>query len=165
MTSETSTDNNNLNITHLLCPLCHSSLTLKSINKVQFIIVCSGEKCLFPMNTLEMKNYIYNPMEMNKTIFLKKIKQNLSYSASSSTDYSDNIKEFKEINEKNNFSIDNKEIIKININNKFKDINKKCASDDNNDEEKSNNNDLIFRNDSYSSINDYDNYSESSQFF
>ena len=91
----------NEDINNILCPLCLSRMVFKYINKNNKIFFCSNNKCIFPMNHIDMEKFIFNINKDNISKFISKIKKIVfEMSLSNDTNYeerikSNNKKEFK----------------------------------------------------------------------
>ena len=77
---------------NLLCPLCSSRLTLKFINKNNKILLCENKECLFPLNQLEMDNFIFNINSDNPNEFILNINKLIEQQISKGTNYEEKIK-------------------------------------------------------------------------
>ena len=59
----------------ILCPLCSSRLIFKYINQNNKMLVCSNNKCLFPMEQIDMDKFIFQTKEDNLREFSANIKK------------------------------------------------------------------------------------------
>ncbi len=67
--------NENLNSNDLLCPECASKLIFKHINLKNKMLFCSNKNCLFPMNSADMDNFIFNGNQTDLDEFFSNIKK------------------------------------------------------------------------------------------
>ena len=92
---------------NILCPLCSSRLIFKCINKNNKIFLCSNNKCLFPMDQIDMNKFIFHIKIDNLYDFIDNIKK-LIFEQSLSND-TNNEDKFKKVN-KDEFKIDTKNL-------------------------------------------------------
>ena len=62
-------------INKIFCPLCLSRMLFKYINQNNKIFICSNNKCIFPMNHIDMEKFIFNINKDNLNEFIIKIKK------------------------------------------------------------------------------------------
>lgn len=89
---------------NFICPLCNSHFTFKLLNNKTLIIVCTNDKCIFPLSEKEMDNFIYNENSMKFDDFFSRIKKTLN-SHFSSEDITEN--KIDEIDNESENSLEN----------------------------------------------------------
>ena len=90
-------------INNILCPLCSSRLIFKYINLNNKMIFCSNNKCLFPMDQIDMDKFIFQTKEDNLSEYIENIKKIIfEQSLSNVTNFEE---KFKKVN-KNELKID-----------------------------------------------------------
>ena len=98
--------NDNEDINNILCPLCFSKMLFKYINQNNKIFFCSNNKCIFPMNHIEMEKFIFHTNKDNINEFISKIKKIVfEMSLSNDTNYEERIR--PKIKEEFKINIDN----------------------------------------------------------
>ena len=90
-------DINSEEINKVLCPLCFSKLLFKYINQTKKIFLCSNNRCLFPMDHIDMDKFIFNIKEDNLIDFISNIKKIvIDKSFSNDTNFEEKIKKINQ---------------------------------------------------------------------
>ena len=94
-------------INNILCPLCLSKMLFKYINQNNKIFFCSNNKCLFPMNHINMDTFIFNINNDKLNEFISNIKKIVfDLSLSNDTNYEEKLRPVN----KNELKIDSKNL-------------------------------------------------------
>ena len=94
-------------INNILCPLCLSKMLFKYINQNNKIFFCSNNKCLFPMNHINMDKFIFNINNDKLNEFISNIKKIVfDLSLSNDTNYEEKLRPVN----KNELKIDSKNL-------------------------------------------------------
>ena len=94
-------------INNILCPLCSTRLIFKYINQKNKMFLCSNNKCMFPMDQIDMGKFIFQTNEDNLCEFILNIKKIIfDQSLSNDTNFEE---KFKRLN-KNELKIDTKNL-------------------------------------------------------
>ena len=98
--------------TNLLCPLCSSKLSFKYINLNNKMLLCSNNKCIFPMNNIEMDKFIFNVKNNDLNEFFSDARKMLyDQSLSNETNFEDKL---KKMNKNELQGMDYSEILSVN---------------------------------------------------
>ena len=80
-------------INTILCPVCLSKMFFKYINQNNKIFFCSNNKCLFPMNHINMDKFIFNINNDKLNEFISNIKKIVfDLSLSNDTNYEEKLR-------------------------------------------------------------------------